>query len=273
MKIGPGDLIEVSVYDEPDLKQTVRINDLGDGSVSFAGRLHLAGLTTDQAEALIARKLKEGNYLIAPQVAIIIREYSTQGVSVLGEVKTPGIYNVAGGQSLLDVLAAAGGTTVLAGASITIQRAGDASTITIDLLQDAHHSLSSNVPLYPGDKVLVPRAGLVYVLGDVGRPGGFLMQNDGQLSLLQAVAMAGGTTRTSSPNSSRLLRKGPSGYVDVPIELNKMLKGKHSDVQLQAQDIVYIPSSNMKTAFSRASPLMLAAASSAIGSAVYVAGF
>src|ERR1035438_8939453 len=90
MKTGPGDLIEVNVYDEPDLKQSVRLNDLGDGTFSFIGSLHLAGLTTDQAGALIAHTLKEGNYLLAPQVAVFIREYSTQGVSVLGEVKTPG---------------------------------------------------------------------------------------------------------------------------------------------------------------------------------------
>jgi len=131
MKIGPGDLIEVNVFDEPDLKQSVRLNDLGEGTFSFIGSLHLAGLSTDQAGALIARKLKDGHYLLAPQVGIIIREYSTQGVSVLGEVKTPGVYGVAGGQSLLDILAAAGGTTPLAGSEITIQRAADASTLAV----------------------------------------------------------------------------------------------------------------------------------------------
>ena len=90
MKIGPGDLIEVNVYDETDLHQIVRLNDLGDGTLSFIGSVHLAGMTTGQAEALISSKLREGNYLLAPQVGIIIREYKTQGVSVLGEVKTPG---------------------------------------------------------------------------------------------------------------------------------------------------------------------------------------
>ena len=269
MKIGPGDLIEVNVYDEADLQQTVRLNDLGDGTLSFIGNVHLAGLTTDQAEALIARKLKEGNYLLAPQVAVIIREYSTQGVSVLGEVKTPGVYGVVGGQSLLDVLAAAGGTTPLAGAEITIQRAADASTLTVLLSKDAHQSLSSNVRLYPGDKVIIPRAGLVYVLGDVGRPGGFVMENDGKITLLQALAMAGGTTHTSSMNGSRLLRKGPSGYTDVHIELNKMLKGQEGDVQLQAEDILYIPGSALKSAFARAVPSVLAASSGAVGAAVY----
>jgi polysaccharide export outer membrane protein len=269
IKIGPGDLIEVNVYDEADLHQTVRLNDLGDGTLSFIGSLHLAGLTTDQAEALIAGKLKEGNYLRAPQVGVIIREYSTQGVSVLGEVKTPGVYGVVGGQSLLDVLAAAGGTTPLAGAGITVQRAGDASTLTVLLSKDAHQSLSSNVRLYPGDKVIVPRTGLVYVLGDVGRPGGFVMENDGKITLLQALAMAGGTTHTSSMNGSRLLRKGPSGYTDIHVELNKMLKGQVGDVQLQTEDILYVPGSAIKSAFARAAPAVLAAASGAVGAGLY----
>ncbi len=126
---------------------------------------------------------------------------------------------------MLDVLAAAGGTTPLAGSEITIQRAGDASTLTVLLSKDATTSLSSNVRLYPGDKVIIPRTGLVYVLGDVGRPGGFVMENDGKITLLQALAMAGGTTHTSSMNGSRLLRKGPSGYADIHIELNKDAQG------------------------------------------------
>jgi len=273
MKIGPGDLIEVNVYDEADLHQTIRLDDVGDGTLSFIGSLHLAGLTTEQAEALIARKLKEGNYLLAPQVGVIIREYSTQGVSVLGEVKTPGVYAVVGGQSLLDVLAAAGGTTPVAGSEITIQRAGDGSTLSVLLSKDAHHSLSSNVRLYPGDKVLIPRAGLVYVLGDVGRPGGFLMENDGKMTLLQALAMAGGTTHTSSMNGSRLLRNTPSGYTDIHIELSKMLKGQKGDVQLQTEDILYIPGSVIKSVFARASPAVLAATSGAVSAAVYSAAY
>jgi len=271
MKIGPGDLIEVNVYDEADLHQTIRLNDVGDGTLSFIGSVHLAGLTTDQAEALIARKLKEANYLLAPQVSVFIREYSTQGVSVLGEVKTPGVYGVAGGQSLLDVLAAAGGTTPLAGSEITIQRAAGGSTLSVLLSKDAQHSLSSNVRLYPGDKVLIPRTGLVYVLGDVGRPGGFVMENDGKMTLLQALAMAGGTTHTSSMNGSRLLRKTPSGYTDIHIELSKMLKGQKGDVQLQTEDILYIPGSVIKSVFARASPAVLAASSGAVSAAVYAA--
>lgn len=269
VRIGPGDEIEVTIRDEPDLQQTIRLDDQGDGSFNFIGSLHLSGLTTGEAGALIARKLKEEKYLLAPQVSISINEYSTQGVSVLGEVKTPGVYPVLGGQTLLDVLAAAGGTTPLAGSEITIQRADDRSTLTVLLSKDARQSLSSNLRLYPGDKVIIPRAGLVYVLGEVGRPGGFVMENDGKITLLQALAMAGGTTHTSNTNSSRLLRKGPAGYTEIRIELNKMLKGRKGDVQLQAEDILYVPNSAKKSAFARTAPAVLAASSGAIGAAVY----
>ena len=269
VKIGPGDLIEVNVFDEPELTQVVRLNDLGDGTLTLIGSLHLAGLTTDQARVLIAGKLREGNYLLSPQVSVLIREYSTQGVSVLGEVKNPGVYGVVGGQHLLDVLAAAGGTTPQAGGEIMIQRSADGSSLTVPLSKDPHQSLSSNVQLYPGDKVIVPRAALVYVLGDVGRPGGFVMENDGKITLLQALAMAGGTTHTSSMNGSRLLRKGPAGYTDIHVELNKMLKGQEGDVQLQAEDILYIPGNAIKSALARSVPAVLAATSGAAGAAVY----
>jgi polysaccharide export outer membrane protein len=262
-------LIDVCVYDEADLQQSVRLDDLGNGRFSFIGDLHLAGLTTDQAAALIAHKLKEGNYLLAPDVSVLIREYSTQGVSVLGEVKTPGVYSVVGGQSLVDVLAAAGGTTPLAGPAITVQRAADASTVTVRLSKDAHESLASNLRLYPGDKVIVPRTGIVYVLGEVARGGGFIMQNDGRITLLQALAMAGGPNHTSNMNGSRLLRKGPSGYTDIHIELNKMLKGRQADIQLQAEDILYVPSNTLKAAVSRSSPALLAATSGAVSAAVF----
>jgi polysaccharide export outer membrane protein len=188
---------------------------------------------------------------------------------VLGEVKNPGVYPVLGGQSLLDVLAAAGGATPLAGAEITFQRVSDGSTLNVLLSKDAQHTLSSNVRLYPGDKVIIPRTGLVYVLGEVGRPGGFVMENDGKMTLLQALAMAGGTTHTSSTNGSRLLRKGPSGYTDIHIAMNKMLKGQVVDVQLQAEDILYVPNSAKKSVLAKTGPAVLAASSGAIGAAVY----
>lgn len=199
IQIGPGDLLNVSVFDVPEMAQTVRVSDVGNATFALIGSVHLAGLTTDDARVFIARKLKEGNYILDPQVSVLISEYSTQGVSVLGEVNKPGVYPVLGQRSLLDIISEAGGTTPTAGPEITVKHL-DGTTATMRLTKNAKTALSSDVELLPGDKVVVPRAGIIYVLGEVGRPGGFVMENDGNISILQAVSMAGGINRTASMN-------------------------------------------------------------------------
>jgi polysaccharide export outer membrane protein len=265
LRIGPGDLVNVSVFDVPEMAQTIRVNNMGDATFSLIGSLHLAGLTTDEAQALIAQKLKAENFLVDPQVSVFISEYSSQGVSVLGEVTKPGVYRVLGSRTLLDIISEAGGITPFAGPEATIKHL-DGTTVTVRLTKDAQASLSADVQLAPGDKVLIPRAGLVYVLGDVGRPGGFIMGNDGKMSLLQAVAMAGGTNRTSSMNGSRLIRKGASGYTETAVPLKKILGGDRPDIQLQAEDILYIPSNSAKSLIYRTGPAVTA---SVAGAAIY----
>jgi len=263
IRIGPGDLLAMTVFDVPEMNQVVRVNDSGDASFSLIGNLHLAGLTADEAQSAIAVKLKDGNYVLNPQVSLLIREYNTQGVSVVGEVKKPGVYNVLGSQSLLDVIAAAGGTTPFAGPEVTIKRGADGSTVAVRLTQDAQASLASDVRLYPTDKVIVPRSGLVYVLGDVGRPGGFVMENDGKLTLLEALAMAGGSNRTASLGHAVLIRKTATGYTEVPIVLKKIVRGDEPAPQLQTEDILYVPNSAAKSVFTQQVPSVVSAAAGA----------
>jgi polysaccharide export outer membrane protein len=265
VRVGAGDLVNVSVFDVPEMSQTVRVNDRGDVTLNLVGSIHLAGLTTDEAQVLLAAKLKAGNFLVDPQVSVFITEYATQGVSVLGEVNKPGVYQVLGSRSLLDIISEAGGITSFAGSEATVKHT-DGTTITVRLTKDARASLSTDVQLAPGDKVLIPRAGLIYVLGDVGRPGGFIMGNDGKMTLLQAVAMAGGINRTSSMNRSRLVRKGPSGYTETPVPLKRILNGDQADFQLQTEDILYIPSNSAKSFIYRTGPSL---AASVAGAAIY----
>jgi len=246
VRIGPGDLLGVTVFDVPELTQAVRVSDTGDATFTLIGRQRVAGLTTDEAQALIAHLLKDGNYIVDPQVSVLIQEYSTQGVSVVGEVKRPGIYPVLGNQGLLDVISEAGGMTEMAGSEITVRRNGAEKKAVMQFSTGNRVSVVEDVQLQPGDKVIVPRAGMVYVIGDVGRPGGFIMQTNGTMSLLQAVAMAAGTTPTSALNSSRLIRRTDSGYTEIPLALKKVMKGSQPDLQLEAEDIVVIPSSNTK---------------------------
>ncbi len=266
IQIGPGDLIVVEILSVPEMSQTVRVDETGDVSFHLIGSLHLAGLTIDESKSLIAARYVAGNYLVNPQVSLLIQEYGTQGATVSGEVVRPGVYPVLGRRSLLDTLSHAGGITPSAKNEVTIQRHADGSILTVTLSQDARESLAADVEVLPGDKVIVPRAGIIYVLGDVYRPGGFVMQNDGKMTVLQAVAMAEGTQTTASLDAAVLIRNSPSGYVIVPVALQKMLRGKVRDSQMKAEDILYIPNSSMKSILYRGLP---GVAASAAGAAIY----
>jgi polysaccharide export outer membrane protein len=188
----------------------------------------------------------------------------------LGEVQKPGVYPVLGNRTLLDMISQAGGTTIYAGSSATIKRKSDGTIIAIPLATGATDTLVSDLRLRPGDKVVVPRASLVYVLGDVGRPGGFIMQNRGHMTVLQAVALAGGHTRTASIGQVRLIHKTESGYMDTQIPLKQIMNGHKADMELQAEDILYIPNSSAKSLIYRTAPGILQSASSA---AIYGAVF
>jgi polysaccharide export outer membrane protein len=266
MRVGPGDLLEVHVFEAPEMTQTVRVNDLGDASFSLIGRVHVGELTPDEARAVIAHYLVEGHFLVNPQVSVLIQEYGTQGVSVLGEVQKPGVYSILGNRTLLDVISQAGGTTAYAGSSVTVKRSSDGTMLTIPLTKNAESMLASDVRMQPGDKIIIPRASVVYVLGDVGRPGGFLMQNGGRMTILQAVALAGGQNRTASMGSVRLIHKTATGYTDAQIPLKKIMDGHEPDTELQAEDILYIPNSAAKSIFYRTAPSII---QSAAGAAVY----
>jgi polysaccharide biosynthesis/export protein len=268
--IGSGDLIEVKVFDIPEMSQTVRVDDVGDATFQLIGRLHLEGLTPEESQGLIASRYVAGDFLVEPQIQVFVHEYATQGVSVLGEVAKPGVYSVLGKRSLLDVLSEAGGTTQTATNEVIVERKSDGSIHNVQLSRDAGVSLANDIEVQPGDKVIVSRAGIVYVLGDVNRPGGYVMQNDGHLSVLQAISMAAGPQSTASLNGARLIRKSASGYTELPIFLKKIMQGKEDDHQLQAEDILYVPVSSGKAIVYKALPGILSAVSS---SAIYGAGF
>ena len=270
VRVGAGDLLVVSVFDTPEMTQTVRVNDLGDATLNLIGIVHLGNLTPDQDREAITQKLVDGHFLKNPQVSVLIQEYGTQGVSVLGEVQKPGVYSVLGNRTLLDVISEAGGTTAYAGSTATVKRNSDGTLLSIPLSKNAKSTLASDVELQPGDKVIIPRASLVYVLGDVGRPGGFLMQNSGRMTVLQAVALAGGQTRTASIDHARVIRKTDSGYEDTQIHLKRIMDGHEDDRELQAEDILYIPNSATKSLLYRTAPSIVESASSA---AIYGAIF
>lgn len=270
LRLGAGDLVEMNVYNVPDLATKTRIASDGSIYLPLIAQVYVGGLTIDEARVLIEGRLSEGHFLKDPHVALFVDEYSSEGASILGEVFKPGIYPVLGQQHLFDLISMAGGLTEKAGRSVTVTRR-DASNapITLPISQNLSDDPESNIGLFPGDTVIVRKADIAYVVGDVARPSGFLMDHGGTLTVLQAVAMAGGTTRTASLSGARILRKGPSGTFEVPVQLNKILKAKAPDVALQANDILIVPGSAGKVFAGRALEAALQAATLISVAAIY----
>lgn len=267
MTVGDGDLLEVSVYGAPDFdKKEIRVSRTGDVVLPMIGQTHIGGLTVQQAQDLIARKLSQGEFFNDPQVSILIKEYVAEGVSVLGEVQKPGVYPLPGQHRLFDAISMAGGTTQKAGRVVSITRRSDPDKpITVTMGSDVQGSTEGNVPIFPGDTVVVSKAGIVYVVGDVKLPGGFVMEH-GSMTVLQAVALAQGANPTAALNSSRLIRKVNGEQQEVPIQLKEILSSKAPDMKVEADDIVFVPNSAAKSALRRSLEMAVQTAS---GIAIY----
>ena len=262
-----GDLLKVSVFGAPESDQQVRVGQDGNVSLNFIGSVHVAGLTTRQAQDLIAKKLVAGGYFAQPQVSIFVVEYATQGVSVMGEVLKPGVYPLLGSRRLFDVLSLAGGTGPKAGRVVSIsRREHPEAPRSVLLSNDPVESAKSNIDVFPGDTVVVSRAGVVYVVGDVKKPSGVIMDNGTDMTVLQAIAMAEGTNRTAKLNNAKLIRTTPTGRQELPLPLKDMLSSKAPDMRLQAEDIIFVPTSAAKSAGMRTLEAIVQTAS---GVAIY----
>lgn len=248
LRIAAGDLLNLIIFDTPELSGKLRVSDQGDVIVPVAGSLRVGGLTAEEATTRIERLLRDSAILKDPHVSVFIQEYATQGVSVLGEVKAPGIYPLLGAHSLLDLISAAGGVTAAGGKTVSITHKDDAAhPVMVQMNNSAPDAaLRADVAILPGDTIVVFRSGIVYALGDLAKPGGFLIENNDRLSVIQAVALAQGTNRTAKLNRSRLIRKTPEGRTEIPVELKKILAGKAPDIRLEDGDILFVPSSEAK---------------------------
>ena len=241
LQLGVGDLVEMTVYDVPELTNKTRISSTGDIYCALIGPTHVAGLTTEEAAQLIQKRLSV--FLKDPYVSLFVTEYASQGASLLGEVAKPGVYPVMGDQHLFDLISASGGLSEKAGQSMTVTHRSDPDKpVTLPLSRNLSDHPESNIQVFPGDTIVVRKADIVYVVGDVSRPSGVLMNANG-ITVLEAVALAGGTTRTAKLNSTRILHKGPTGMIETTVQLKKILRAQAPDLSLQANDILVVPSS------------------------------
>jgi polysaccharide biosynthesis/export protein len=267
MRLGPGDLLEVGVYNVPELSSKARIGSSGDVYLPLIDYVHLADLTLEEAQALIEKRLADGGFVRSPHVTIFLDESASQGVTIIGEVQKPGIYPAVGDRKLYDLISAAGGFTVSAGRKVSVIRQKGITPITVNLPRNLADDLQDNIEIMPGDTITIPRAPIIYVVGDVGRPAGLLVDN-GSLTVLQALALAGGPNHTAKMGGVRIIRKGPTGMTETKIQLKKMLEAKVPDIDLQADDILFVPLSGAKVAAQRG---MEAAVSTAAGLAIIAA--
>lgn len=270
MVISPDDLLEVVVFDVPELSREVRVN--AEGTVAFPllpEPLKARGLTLNEFRDKLIEELRSRGLVSDPRVSISLKESRAHSVAITGAVKNPQIYPLMSEARLLDVLSQAGGLAENAGNTVHITRGRavaaasvnnpgpkSTDTITVDLKQLlGANSSELNLPVYPGDWITVPVAGVVYVVGAVNRPGGFPLNiSHEELTVLQALALAEDTKTTALRDQAIVVRRGsqyPNGRQEIPVKIGQILTGSQPDVTLQPNDILFIPDSVGKRAFLR----------------------
>lgn len=280
--IGSGDLLGLDVFDVPELSRDVRVNETGYISLPLLpSKIRASGLTPFQLQDKLAELLQTNGLVSTPQVSVTVKEEHSQPITVIGAVKTPMVIQALRRITLLQALSQAGGIADEAGTKVIVTRSvpdpvdapatpdpspsTEAQTFTInlsDLLQSGDSRF--NIPLVGGDVVSVPRAGIIYVVGAVNHPGGFLLENDlDKMTMLKMVSLAGGTTSTAKMKNAVILRKdSETGKRDqVPVDLKKIMQLKTQDVQMQDNDILFVPDSNGLKALHRAGDVAVAVTS------------
>jgi polysaccharide export outer membrane protein len=285
--LGGGDTLQVDVPDLADEftpDKTFRIDGGGDLGLPIIGHVQASGLTVAQLEEAIKVKLKR--IVKDPDVVITVMAFGSQPVSVLGSVTNPGIVQIGGRKNLFEVLSMAGGLSDDAGYKVTITRdlkwgalplanahIDDTGQFSVgwvkikDLLNFSN--IGENILILPGDKIAVPTSELVYAVGNVTKPGGFLLNQHESLSALQVVSLAEGFDRTAAPQRAKILRvvTGSPNRSEIPVNLKALMQGKTPDFQLQPDDILFVPNSRAKSAGYDA----LTAVTAATGALIYTA--
>jgi polysaccharide export outer membrane protein len=264
--LGAGDQLSLVVENLPDdfALRTFRIDLGGDINLPLAGRIHAAGLTIGEFESQIQQRL--ARYVKDPQVVVTITEFNSQPVSVLGAVNNAGVKQIVGRRTLFEVLSLAGGLRPDAGSAIKITRnlaqgpipLPDAKTDPTGQFSVASVNVKAvlnatdpaqNIVILPGDIISVSKADVIYAVGSVTKPGGFPLNQDVSLSALQVLSLAGGLTVTAALEKAQILRSSPgsSEHTEIAVNLKRIMAGKAPDIQLQPNDILFVPNSAVRT--------------------------
>jgi len=248
-RIGPGDLLEIKVFEVKELDQTVRVSEDGSITLPLLGRVVVEGLTQDGVVQKLTGLL-QAKFVKNPQVTIFIKEYKNQQVAVIGAVVNAGSYELIGRRNLLQIISMAGGFSETAGNEVFILREGpDGKTSTLsidlkDLIVNGNQAL--NVPIEPNDVINVPvdREIRVFVMGRVTRPGAVKAKLSEGITLFQAIADAGGLAEGAKESAITITRKDKAGKEQkIRVNLKDIIKGRKKDIVLQEGDVVYVPES------------------------------
>jgi polysaccharide export outer membrane protein len=259
--LGPEDQVTVRIFaadDIPDKPSTIA----NDGTVTLPmiGQVKAAGMTVEQFQQELTSAYKK--YFKDPQVTVTVSDYRSQPVSVAGNVTTPGVVQLRGQRNLMEVISQAGGLRADAGDTATITRNLSEGAIPVSgaftdpsgKFSVAHINIRNvmsgkdpedNIMIKPHDVVTIPRARMVYVLGNVTKPGGYVMTDNDSMSLTQAIALAGGWDHTAKLKDAKVLRASATGgeREQIPANVKAIMENKAPDVQLHPDDILYIPNS------------------------------
>jgi polysaccharide export outer membrane protein len=254
--IGPQDLLSIAILESPELSRETRVGPDGTVGLPLLDRVLLRGLTLTEAESLLEKKYVEAGILNSPHITINVLDLQSKPVTVLGAVRSPGVFQVSGQSRLLRILSQAGGTTAEAGGTIRIIRAdarGEEQVQQVPMDEVLRGAIEANIPIYGGDTVNVVPAGSVYVVGAVNSPGRHVLAGEGdKTGILQVVAMAQDLTRTAKSDKAVLIRRDEKGELkQIPVNIGKILRQQAPDVTVFANDVLYVPDSTSKRAFTR----------------------
>jgi len=279
--LGANDQIKIEIVELEEFNgRTYRVDPDGTVSVPLVGRVRIAGGTLAVAEKKIADALR--TQIQEPHVSLTLVETRSQPVSIVGEVNSPGVHQLEGTKTLYEVLAMAGGLKPDAGyqlkmtrklqwgpipiADAKVDQAENVSIAEIPTSAVLNANASKNIKIFPEDIISVPRADIVYVVGEVRKGGSIVLRQKNTISVTEAVSAAEGFSSTASPKNARILRPDPSTShrTEIPVDLRKVLDGKGEDLALRPNDVLYIPNSASKRAFIKAAEIALQTASGVI---------
>jgi polysaccharide biosynthesis/export protein len=266
VKIEPGDVISIATYGAPELTTTtqtssggitsgtnpapmqgVKISASGEVSLPYLGSVKLAGLTPAEAATKLESALKQGGFLVDPQVSVQLVDSPTRAITVIGEVMKPAPIPAYGHLRLLDAISACGGLTPMASHSVTIRRVGNPDPISIELGTDARAANASDIPLQLGDTVIVSKVGSVFVLGYVKTPSAIPLSNNAPVTVLRALAMAGGVNYGAGLSKARIIRTtADNQQIEIRLDIGKIMFGKQQDVVLLSNDVLLVPANAFK---------------------------